>query len=359
MTFSFWPKLLQRRRDPFPPGSHPLAHVALAQPFDALMPSAPSVAPLPAVMSENEQRFLHALARSYYTGEGWIVDDGIFLGASTLAFGSGLRGNPHFAEIAARRPRPIVAIERATVTPAMLRHFKRHGIGEGLEPGMSYARLLQQCIAPVQDLVELRIGDIRKVGVLDGPIEILFLDVLKNESIGLFAVENYFPKLIPGRSIVIQQDYLFDSLEFIKVHQEFFAYHFELVGEIASSAVFRCRAPIGAADLKRFSEARGNPDTQIALATAAIIRTGDPARQVLMTVSRLKLVLQLRGIAAARGCLAELERNFADVLRAPNCPPRVLNSVRAARFLCESSGDRLALKQAQNIAFGLVQPDGR
>ncbi len=338
--------------------SHPLAHVALMPPFDTMVPPLPPGAIVPSVMSETERRFLYGLARDYYTGVGCILDAGIFLGASTVAFGAGLRANPRFAEIISKRPKPIIAIEKAVVTPTMMRHFKRHGIGEGLEPGMSFAPLLQRSITPVADLVDLRIGDITKIGVVDSPIEILFLDVLKRAAIGLFAVENYFTRLIPGRSIVVQQDYFFDSLEFIKVHQEFFADHFDQIGEIASSALFRCRAEVTPADLKRFAGVLRDPAAQIALATAAIARTADPARRLLMAISKHRLVTSLLGVSAARDYCAEIEREFASVLRAPDAPVRVRNAMRAARFLSESKGDRKALSQAQRIAFGLSDIDG-
>jgi hypothetical protein len=256
------------------------------------------------------------------------------------------------------RPKPIIAIEKGIVAPNMPRYFKRWNIPDPPAVGQSFIHLVEHFIAPVADLVNRRFGEANQIGHVDDAIEILFLDVLKNHAVSTFAVNEYFPKLIPGRSIIIQQDYFFDGLPFIKVHQEFFDDKFEYVGEIASSAIFRCISPVTSDDLKRFSQAVRDVDTQIRLVSQTIARTRDPARQVLTAVSKHRLILELQGLERAREYLARLERDFAFFLTGPTVPPRVANAVRAARFLCETDRDPRALKralvQAQLMALGYV-----
>src|SRR5688572_29212469 len=58
----------------------------------------------PSMMSLEEKSLLYLLARDLYTGEGSIVDAGLFMGASTVAFASGLRENRHARRQQASKP---------------------------------------------------------------------------------------------------------------------------------------------------------------------------------------------------------------------------------------------------------------
>ena len=51
------------------------------------------------MLSAQELELLYTLARDQYTGQGEIIDGGAFLGGSTLALATGLRGerNPFHA----------------------------------------------------------------------------------------------------------------------------------------------------------------------------------------------------------------------------------------------------------------------
>jgi hypothetical protein len=47
----------------------------------------------PSMTTLLEKKTLYRLAQRFYTGEGIIVDAGLFLGASTNAFGYGIKNN--------------------------------------------------------------------------------------------------------------------------------------------------------------------------------------------------------------------------------------------------------------------------
>jgi hypothetical protein len=81
----------------------------------------------PSLVSDPEKTLLYRLARDYYTGQGGIVDAGIFLGGSTNAFAIGLRENRNRA--ARRRIRaghkPITSYELAVFVEGMRRYIGR------------------------------------------------------------------------------------------------------------------------------------------------------------------------------------------------------------------------------------------
>jgi hypothetical protein len=335
----------------------PLAFARLRPPYDTLLGAPPAeVMAVPSMMSERERRFLYNLAREHYVGEGVILDAGAFLGASTVCFGAALRGNPRLPKITAAFPKPVRSFELAHVHKNMLTSLPRHGVTDELEVGDSFAPYLQRNVAPWADLVDLRIGDIMAEGKIDAPIEILFLDVLKQEKISEFAVAEYFPRLIAGRSILIQQDYFFDGLPFIRVHQELFEDAFEFLGEIGSSAIYRCVRPITAEDVAAKFQAMRDPAVQMRAIHVARARTADRLRQLMIEVSIVRLATTLSGPAAGRAEMARIEGEYAAEIASPTLPARLRKTLLSARYLSHSSGDRKSQVTATQIAFGYVEP---
>ena len=310
----------------------PMRMVHLYPPFDRYMTPVPDkVLTTPSMMSENERVFLYNIVRKYYTGGGRIVDAGIFLGGSTNCFAEGVRQNSRREHIVGKWPKPILSLERAVVSNTMPAFFARHGIGEGYEAGDSFAPLLESYVKGCEDLVELRVGDIMECGDIADRIEILFLDVLKNPHIAAYAIKQYFPKLIPGRSIVIQQDYFFEGLPFIKTYQEFFGAQFEYIGEVGSSAIFRCIARVEKAAIDKV--VGGLPtEAQLRLASTALQRSNDPTRRFMMAMSKTLLIHELDGPDAARAYLKFAEAEFAAEIT-PTPPNRLAGPLKALHKL--------------------------
>jgi hypothetical protein len=316
------------------PARRSVMHYAvLRPPFERLVAEAPpAVLTTPSMMPDNERHLLYNLARRYYRGAGRIVDAGIFLGGSTHCFAAGLRENPRLAIAQERWGKPVVSVERAVVSPIMPPVFARLGIGRRYEPGDSFADLLISMVKPHLDLVELRIGDITEIGDVNERIEILFLDVLKHRGIANYAISEYFPSLIPGRSMVIQQDYFFEGLPFIKICQEFFGPYFDYIGEAGSSAVFLCVEKPPMAEIRRLRKGL-DPAEQLRLHAVAMQRSLDPWRRLLMVPSMVRLVLGLEGADAAADYLTSVEAEFCDDL-GPGAPERIVAAFHAARRLC-------------------------
>lgn len=265
----------------------------------------------PSMMSRSERQFLFGLASRYYTGQGLIVDAGIFLGGSTRCFGEGVRSNPWREGIVGRWPQPIVSYERAIVNPNMPHFFKARGLAFSAAPGESFESELRRNIEPVEDLVDLRIGDFIEAEGVDAPVEILFLDILKTPALSLRAVRQFYSRLIAGRSVVVQQDYFFEELPWIKTHQEALADYFDFVGEVGSSAIFLCRKEIPQGVLDGL-ENDLPPAEQLRLASIALHRSADPARRFFMALSKMRLVRKLQGRVAARAYLELVKTEFPE-----------------------------------------------
>lgn len=328
-------KTSRRVREPaeLPRHFEALRIARLAPAFARLMGTiSPAATKVPSMMSMLEKRLLFNLARNYYVGEGIIIDAGIFLGASTVCFGEGIRKNPLAAAICARWAKPIVALELGIINPGMPAFFKRHDVAGMGEPGESFSPTLERNIRSVADLVELRLGDIRETAAdIASPIEILFLDVLKLPEISRFAIRQFFPRLIPGRSIVIQQDYFIDLLPFIRTDQEFFAEYFTYIGEVCSTALFLCIKAIPESEIERL-EAGISSEEQERMASVAMQRSADPARRYMMAISKVRLMRQLYGNESAQDYLRLVKKEFPD--QVSSHLPRLKDALTSIERLC-------------------------
>ena len=250
-----------------------------------------NVSKSPSMMSQEEKSFLYGLAKDYYCGKGLIVDAGAFLGGSTVCFGEGLRRNPKLTVAQSLDSKPIKTYERAQTGSNMTKFFERNGIQTDIVAGQSFDPLLRQFIQPVIDLVELNIGDITLAPwSQDKKIEILFLDVLKHPDINSYVLKTFMPYLIPGHSIVVQQDYFFDGLPFIKVTQEALDPYFEYIGEICSTAIFRLKNHIPQEVFTNDPYKTLPIEKQLMLIDQSFERTIDITRKFFVALSKVRLI---------------------------------------------------------------------
>jgi hypothetical protein len=286
------------------------------------------------MLSAGERALLFNLARDHYRGDGIIIDAGLFLGASTLAFGAGLEANPVTPRAAERWGRPMRSFELGIVNPGMLRIFAKNGIGADLALDSSFEPLLRERLQPVAHLTELRVGDVMKTGHVDEPVEILFLDLLKLPEIATYCLREYFTKLVPG-AFVIQQDYFIESLPFIKTMQETFAAYFEFIGAVGASGVFRLVQPIPAEAIAAYSDPGPAPEDHVRCAEVALTRAASRPRAFLMELSRLDAMRVAGYDRDARAAeWARIGRDYAEFL-APEQPMRIRGAIRHAERMIE------------------------
>jgi SAM-dependent methyltransferase len=191
-------------------------------------------ASVPTMLVPDELRLLNHLAEDYYSGMGAIVDGGSFLGGSTVALADGLRRNPRRHRLGDAKP--IHSFDRFEVEEWTRGLF----FPESTPAGARFREQFDANVAPYADLVEVHDGDVGAHEWKGGPIEILFIDMAKHWEVCDWITWQFFPHLIPGRSIVVQQDYLYHHwVGWLHVTMEFYADYFEYVCDTdVNSVVF-------------------------------------------------------------------------------------------------------------------------
>ncbi len=242
----------------------------------------------------DEIRLLYALGRDFYTGEGCIVDAGCFLGGSTRALAQGLRDNPKKPPSA----KAIHTFDMFAIEPWTLGiYFPKD---TPLDRG--FLDIFERNIAGYEDLVQVHVGDVTKEDIPALPkIEILFNDLSKSIDIGDFINRSMFPKLIPGKSVLVQQDYLFGEWTgWLHVAMEEFSDYFELIDyTYVNSVAFHYRKAITPEALERGRVSKMTASYMRALSDRAIARFSGSQRDIVVrSAEQLQEYLASRNWAA-------------------------------------------------------------
>jgi hypothetical protein len=153
---------------------------------------------VPTMLTPEERLFYHWLGRRVQ-GDGETVDLGAYAGGSAARLLSGLA-------LSGRRFH-LHSYDRFRSSRAFWAKF----MPEEPLPDADDADLLpvvRRHLAPWADHVTLHVGDIGAKRWSGDPIEILSVDAAKGAVMADHIAERFFPALVPGRSILVQQDYL-------------------------------------------------------------------------------------------------------------------------------------------------------
>ncbi|WP_304719482.1 hypothetical protein [Conexibacter sp. CPCC 206217] len=164
------------------------------------------------MLSPDELTLLYALARDHADGRGAIVDAGCFLGGSSVALLAGLRD----------RDREWTGPPLSTYDLFRVEEYTREQFfkGSALKVGDSFRPLYDQHVAPFTSPHVVHEGDITQIGWDGGPIDVFFVDVLKSWEVNAAVQRSFFPHLIPGRSLIVHQDYGWGMLPWIHLSVE-------------------------------------------------------------------------------------------------------------------------------------------
>lgn len=195
---------------------------------------------LPGFIEPAEATYYQRIVRSHYRGDGCIVDAGCFIGASTRALSEGL---PGLAE-AQTDLRPIIALDRFTVGDRYVGEYLA-GLGLDIRYGESFLPAFLANMGDRIGHVEVRAGDLLQVGRIERPIEILVVDLAKTAPLNAFVFNRWFPRLLPGHSLIVQQDFYSPTQPWIAVGMgcllDYVSVEHDKVGE---SAIFRLERPV-------------------------------------------------------------------------------------------------------------------
>lgn len=187
----------------------PLRHL-IGRPWrDVTLP--PDAVGIPTMLSKSERRLLYSLARDYCSTNGAIVDAGCFLGGSTAALLAGVRDR------AEPLTRPVESYDLFRVEEFTIPKFfddRSVRVGDSFRPRFD-ANVARFDVPHV-----VHEGDITELGWSGGPIDVLFLDLLKSWEINDAVLRDFFPSLVPGRSVIVHQDYGWGDTPWIPITVE-------------------------------------------------------------------------------------------------------------------------------------------
>jgi hypothetical protein len=291
-----------------------------AQPWRSVeVPDA--VAAVPSMLSYREFQLLHWLARDYFTGAGRIVDGGSFLGGSTAALASGLAARTDGSWDAAIASYDLFRVEEYT-----LADFSA-SLPDPVV-GASFRHAFDANIAPWARHVEVREGDACAIGWSGEPIEVLFLDMVKTWQVNDLVLAQFLPCLMPGRSVIIQQDYLWGSCQWIHLTMELLDGSVEQLDAMENGSVaYILTAPVPPEMIgARLAESLG-PDRQRQLMDRAVERWQSDERG-LVELARAMMIAELDGKQSGLAELNAVLARHAGSLRVEQCAAIVSQYLR-------------------------------
>lgn len=166
---------------------------------------------VPTMLSVEEQKLYYWLAAFWAEGAGAIVDLGCFAGGSTARLAEGRRAAGHGGA--------VHAFDRFTADETAKRGIL-YPQGVPAFEGPDILPLARRLLAPWEGLVSLHRGEIDAADWAEGPIEVLVMDASKTAATGDAMAGIFFPHLIAGRSLIVQQDYLHWSQPWVPAQME-------------------------------------------------------------------------------------------------------------------------------------------
>jgi len=256
-----------------------------------------------------ERALLYWVASAYYKGEGAIIDAGCLAGSSTHALGLGLLENPRVGAA-----KMLHAYDLFRFEDYMRGAFSTIGEG-GRAVGESFLDLFERLTAEVSGVTRVHAGDFLQerweVGAGGsgggGPVEVLFVDLAKNWELERHCSATFFPALIPGRSLLIQQDYFHVWCPWIHLRMDLLREFVEFAAYVPSgTAVFVVKKPIprhiAELDLRVHMTV---PDQVAKLERAASAYTGDA--WAFVTLARAVLLVHHGLFDDALGVVASVD----------------------------------------------------
>jgi hypothetical protein len=253
------------------------------------------------MLSKEERRLLYVLAREYASSDAAIVDAGCFLGGSTVALLGGVRDR------ARRWDGPAVAsYDLFRVDPATISKY----FDDSVSADDSFRDRFDANVAGFGVSHVVHEGDIAEIGWTGGPIEVLFLDVLKTWELNDAVVRDFFPSLVPGRSVVVHQDYGWGWQPWIPITVELMGDSLHLVDWMEwGSHVFFVQGEIPAAAMDGVSGL--DLDAKLELMQRAVDRSVGWVRGML-EIGRASLLSERDGSDVGRRELARIAERYVE-----------------------------------------------
>jgi hypothetical protein len=188
--------------------------------------------------SRQEQQWLRRYAARNYRGAGAIVDLGCFLGATTIALAEGLALNR-------QAKRKQIHAYDLFIWNEGYEKWSRGTEVEGLfTPGSTSMPEFLRRTQKWRDYIVIHQGDLRQARWEHGPIEFLFIDVMKSADLATAIGSSFFPHLMPAKSYVAHQDFAHCFTPWIHFLTFRLRDYFSFVADLPQSSLFRLEKKI-------------------------------------------------------------------------------------------------------------------
>jgi hypothetical protein len=182
------------------------------------------------MIGHEERRMLYWLSNCYYVGEGLVVDAGAYAGASAFCLAAGMsRSRVSSGPLSRVMSYDLFKAVDQYVARAISNDFHKISVGD------SYLDVFKYQTALYANIVDIFAGDFLEAPVPGAQIEILFVDVAKSPNLNQHVATQYISRLIPGRSILVQQDYYHCWHPYMQITMEALADYFELVDPLVTN----------------------------------------------------------------------------------------------------------------------------
>lgn len=234
------------------------------------------------MIGAEERSCYYWLGKEWYSGKGYVIDAGAFVGASTFCFAAGVHASGHHRFDG--KP-PIHAYDFFKVVD----DYVGESISRDFRPvtkGESYLDVFEYQIGRFGDLITPHPGDFMQQQWAGEPVEILFIDISKTLNLNAHVVNLFFRCLIPGQSIVIHQDYYHCWHPYIHYSMEYFRDEFELVDEHVEyqSRVWRLIKPLPKEKVDRIARNELGEEERMALLNTLIDRSSKVMKPMIEVV---------------------------------------------------------------------------
>lgn len=208
---------------------------------------------VPSMLSFEESQLYHWLGKNA-AGFGASIDLGAFAGGSAARLLSGLiqSGTSHH----------LHAYDRFTANAkARAQHLSPGGVP--LTEDTDIFPLANRLLQPWAGHFTLHQGDILAQGWTGEPVEILAVDAGKTPALADHIAATFYPCLVPGRSVLVHQDFLHSQQPWLSAQMQNLAEHFTPLAHVAKDCVvFLCMKRVSQADLAAAATV-GLPDADL------------------------------------------------------------------------------------------------
>ena len=190
-----------------------------------------------------EQAYLYWYAQNKYSGKGEIVDLGSWLGSASVSLAKGLKGSG----IVKMKDNRIHAYDIFIWESWMDKEVKNTPLEGKYKPGDSFIDEYTKRISYWRDLIKVYPGDLKQIGWdKKYAIELLFNDASKSWDLTNSIIQDFYPSLIPGVSIYIEQDFAHYYTSWIHLVRYRFRDYFKPILHIpfSGSVVFKYIKPV-------------------------------------------------------------------------------------------------------------------